>query len=238
MRWRVGLIDSCGVMSGLVASAGFVLEDAAPVTAGTAPRPRAVQRIPGRADPTGHGTRIAALLMRDQPDMDLVLAQVFVEPGATNAAVVGSAIDWCIAEGATLLHLSLGLANDRAPLAAAVRRAIDAGCVVVAATPARGAAVYPAAYSGVIRGTGDARCALGEISRLAAQTFGGCPRTDECAINRAGALSGATLSAQGASIGAAHVTRLILQGAVKSPGEVIAALAAMAKYWGPELRYI
>jgi hypothetical protein len=217
MLWRVGLIDSCGVMSGSVASAGFVLEDA-------------VQRIPGRADPTGHGTRIATLLTRDHCNIELILAQVFVEPGATNAVVVGSAIDWCIAEGATLLHLSLGLANDRAPLAVAVSRAIDLGCVVVAATPARGAAV--------IRGTGDARCASGEISQLAAQTFGGCPRTDACAINSAGTLGGATLHAQGASIGAAHVTRLILQGAVKSPGEVIAAMAAMAQYWGPELRYI
>ena len=237
MHWRVGLIDSCGVMPGSVASAGFVLEDAAASAAG---RDRAVVRVPSRVDPTGHGTRIATLLMQDHCDIELVLAQVFVGPGATNAAVVGSAIDWCRAEGANLLHLSLGLANDRAPLAGAVERAISSGCVMVAATPARGAAVFPAAYPGVIQGTGDARCAAGEISCLRPRTFGGCPRMGECASDDFSprALAGASLSGQGASIGAAHVTRAILQGAVSSPGEVVAALTAKARYWGPELRYI
>lgn len=211
MRWRVGLIDSGAAAAGVVRAARFAADGARADGAGP--------------DPTGHGTRVAALLRGAAPDIELVLAQVFAAGGPTSAAAVAAAIDWCVAEGAQLVHLSLGLAADRAPLAEAVARAVGAGRLVVAATPARGPAVYPAAYPGVIRATGDARCAPDEISRLAAATFGGCVRT-------------ATGAGQGASVGAAAVSRALL--AAIAPGSPYAlalqALGARARYDGPERR--
>jgi hypothetical protein len=211
MHWRVGLIDS-GADATRVAAAARFAPDGTPAGA-------------AGADPTGHGTRVAALLLEAAPDIELVLAQVFAGGAPTSAAAVAAAIDWCIAEGAQLVHLSLGLAADRAPLRAAVARAVDAGLLVVAATPARGAAVYPAAYPGVIRATGDARCAAGEISRLGPATFGGCVRT-------------AAGAGQGASVGAAAVSRALL--AAVAPGSplrlAVQALAARARYDGPERR--
>jgi hypothetical protein len=213
VRWRVGLVDSGAEPGLLLAAARFAADGAAGAVGG---------------DVTGHGTRIARLLASGRPDIELVLAQVFESGAPTSAAAVAAGIDWCVAEGATLVHLSLGLRSDRAPLAAAVGRAVAAGCLVVAATPARGAPVYPAAYAGVIRATGDARCAAGEISRLGPETFGGCVRPGP------GAAGG------GASVGAAAVSRALTTWLRPGPGpgfgEAVAALAARARYDGPERR--
>ena len=218
MGWRVGLIDSCGRWPGASRAAAFV-------AAGNQ-----VECREPAADPTGHGSRIAGLLGRDRR-IELLLGQVFTAAAASTGAAVAAAVDWAAAGGADLIHLSLGLAADRPLLGAAVARAIDAGCIVVASTPARGAPVYPAAYPGVIRATGDARCAPGEISCLAPGLFGGCPRLEDVPADaRAGA-------AGGASIGAAWVTWSILGGhAPLAASGVIAGLTAAARYVGPERR--
>jgi len=213
VRWRVGLVDSGADGAALAAHARF----AADGTHG-----------PAGPDPTGHGTRVARLIAGDRPQVELVLAQVFGSARPTSAAAVAAAVDWCLAERANLLHLSLGLAADRAVLARAIARAVAAGCLVVAATPARGAPVYPAAYAGVIRATGDARCGPEEISRLATATFGGCVRPDPA--RQAGG--------RGASVGAAAVSRALIAWIAPGGGYAAAvrALAARARYDGPERR--
>jgi hypothetical protein len=213
MRWRVALIDSCGIRSEAIDAAAFVTEG------------RQVECRQTVADPSGHGSRIAALLTRDHA-FELLLGQVFTNAGPTSSAAVAAAIDWAIARDAGLIHLSLGLEGNRAVLAAAVARAIAAGSIIVAATPARGAVVYPAAYPGVIRATGDARCAPGELSCLGSWLFGACPRLES---------AGQPVASAGASIGAAWVTRAILDGPVHAAAAaVVAALSAGAKYFGPE----
>ena len=233
MSWRVGLIDSCGgALEGLDAAplknASWVADAAAFVASDG--------RIECRetvADPTGHGSRIAELLISGR-SVELLLGQVFTTLGPTSGAAVAAAIDWAVVRRAGLIHLSLGLTGDRAVLCSAVQRAIDAGCIIVAAIPARGASVYPAAYPGVIRATGDARCAPHEVSALRPWFFGGCPRLEmaSLAANRRadGRESG------GASIGAAWVTRAILQEPALAASAAVAALTARAKYRGPERR--
>jgi hypothetical protein len=213
LHWRVGLIDSGADFAVPVAAARFAHDG---------------RRGPAGQDPTGHGSRIARLIAAGRPDVELVLAQVFGSGRPTSAAAVAAAVEWCLAERANLLHLSLGLAADRAALAAAIARAVGAGCLVVAATPARGAPVYPAAYAGVIRATGDARCGPDEISRLATATFGGCVRPGPDVAP----------GGRGASVGAAAVSRALL--AWVAPGSncaaAVQALAARARYDGPERR--
>jgi hypothetical protein len=212
--WRVGLIDSCGIWPGAIETVAFATED------------RRVEQRAVVADSSGHGSRIARLLIGGDAPCELLLAQVFVNTEATTSAAVAAAIDWVRARRARLIHMSLGLVGDRAVLAAAVARAVDAGCIVVASTPARGAPVYPAAYAGVIRATGDARCAPSELSWLGPSFFGGCPHIEDCAqTDRRG----------GASIGAARVSRAILNGTANAPARaVVAALAAAARHIGPE----
>lgn len=189
------------------------------------------------ADPTGHGSRVAQLFTAGDAALELLLGQVFLAARAASAATVAAAIDWAVASRANLIHMSLGLGADRAVLAAAVERAVGMGCLIVAAMPARGALVYPAGYPGVIRATGDARCAPGELSHLGPWFFGGCPRFEADAQDRAttGKFTGA--GAGGASVGAAWLTRSILQR--RRPATALAAvsaLSAMARYLGPERR--
>jgi len=245
--WRVGLIDSCGGLEGIDDAA---LEQASSVAdaAAFAARDGRVERRETVADPTGHGSRIAALLLRGR-SVELLLGQVFSTLGPTSGSAVAAAIDWAVERRAGLIHLSLGLAGDRAVLRAAVQRAIDAGCILVAAMPARGAPVYPAAYPGVIRATGDARCAPHELSALRPWFFGGCPRlelasptADGRATNGRATNSRAThgraegRARGGASIGAAWVTHAILQQSPLAAPAAVDALTARAKYLGPERR--
>lgn len=234
MAWRVALIDSCGEWPGAGQAASFV-------AAG-----RRVERRDPVADPTGHGSRIADLLLRARA-IDLRLGQVFTSAAPTTSAAVAAAVDWAVAGRADLIHLSLGLAADRAVLREAIARALAAGVVVVAAAPARGAApagdastakgparcgpVYPASYEGVIRGTGDARCAPGEISVLGAALFGACPRPTARDVDKPKAKAG------GASIGAAWLTWSLTAGPpTPSVAEAVRCLAAAARYHGPERR--
>jgi subtilisin family serine protease len=212
-RWRVGLIDS-GVAAGCaVLNARRFRDDT-----------HGVRREAAVPDSSGHGTAVAAVL---GGAAGLLVGQVLDAHGRATAAALADAIDWAREEGAQLLHLSLGLGHDRAVLASAVARALAAGIIVVAAAPARGVRTWPAAYPGVIRATGDARCAGGEISHRPSPEadFGGCA-----------AMSFGARTRRGASIGAAHVTRFVL--AHCAPGTPAAALraevAALASYCGAE----
>jgi hypothetical protein len=216
VTWRVGLVDSCGGLEGIDAAdaAAFVACDGRVECRGTV------------ADPTGHGSRVAELLISGRR-LELLLGQVFTTPGPASGAAVAAAIDWAVERRVGLIHLSLGLAGDRIVLGRAVQRAIAAGCIIVAAMPARGAPVYPAAYGGVIRATGDARCAPHELSHLGPWFFGGCPRLEVAGDGRARG---------GASIGAAWVTHAILQDATLAAPAAVDALTARAKYLGPERR--
>jgi hypothetical protein len=219
MIWRVGLIDSCGAWSGAVDAAAFASE-------GTH-----VERVSPAPDPTGHGSRIAGLLTEDGATVELLLAQVFLNARPASPAAVAAGVDWAASHGAHLIHLSLGLAADRAVLRAAVARAVDSGIVVVAAMPARGEPVYPAAYPTVIGGTGDARCGPGEISTLGPRLFGGCPRTAR--VVRGGTMGGRG----GASAGAAWVSKAIVHLPVGTQADAaIDALRATARHVGPERR--
>lgn len=219
MIWRVGLIDSCGAWRGAAEAAAFASE-------GTR-----IERVSPVTDPTGHGSRIAGLLTEEGAPVELLLAQVFFNARPASAAAVAAAVDWAVSRGAHLIHLSLGLAADRSVLRAAVARAIGAGIVLVAAMPARGEPVYPAAYPSVIGGTGDARCGPGEISALGPRLFGGCARTARVARG------GTTGWRGGASVGAAWVSKA-LSGlpAGTQTDEAIHALRAMARHVGPERR--
>jgi hypothetical protein len=226
VSWRVGLIDSCGIWPRAADAAAF-----ASVSLD-------VERRPPATDPTGHGSRIAGLLTADDGSIQLLLGQVFVRAEPASAAAVAAAIDWAVYRGATLIHLSLGIRADRPVLRAAVSRALDSKVIVVASTPARGAPVYPAAYQGVIRGTGDARCAPGVLSCLAPRLFGGCPRLADLPLaERVRGDAVDPVGRGGASAGAAWVSKAILQLADGTRADAAAeALTARAAFHGPERR--
>lgn len=223
---RVGIVDS-GVptlaSARVAGSAAFVLEDEV-----------CVQRA-ATTDVLGHGSSVAACVLAQAPEAELWCAQVFHQRLTTTALQVAQAIDWLVAQQVEVINLSLGLRNDRAVLAAACERACAAGVIVCAASPARGAPVYPAAYPGVWRVTGDARCALDQWSWLA---------TGQADYGAHVAAPAGSEQGAGASLGCAHlsghVARILAQpaapGGVARAAHVHAVLQAGAHFRGPERR--
>lgn len=126
-------------------------------------------------DSLGHGSAILEIIAEQAPQAEFAIAQIFTERLTTTAVQVAAAIDWLVEQKVDVINLSLGLRSDRDALCSACERAVAAGIMVCASTPARGAPVYPAAYPGVFRMTGDARCSKPQISSLKTQyaDFGG-----------------------------------------------------------------
>ena len=179
-------------------------------------------------DQLGHGSAMTEIISQKSPQIALLIAKVFFQKLACTPAQIASALDWQIAEGAKLINMSFGLHADRLILKQACRRAMEAGVILVAASPARGDPVYPAAYPGVIRATGDARCGQTEISYL------NSPQADFGGHVRAGH------DIAGASVGCAYVSsaliNILLEQANLNPADLINALVSQAGYLGPENR--
>jgi hypothetical protein len=205
---RVGLIDT-GIAVDLAAAVAATRS----FTAGP----------PAAAD--GHGTTVAAIILHHAPAARLLDARAFDAGGRAAPAAIAAALHWLIAERAALVNLSLGLRQDRAILRSAVAAAQAAGLLLIAATPARGAPVYPAAYPGLLRITGDARCAPDDLSALGGSPadYGACPHD----------LTG---TPGGASLATAHVTGLLARKLAAGAAGHHAILARAARYIGRERR--
>ncbi|WP_028630066.1 MULTISPECIES: peptidase S8 [Pseudomonas] len=117
-------------------------------------------------DALGHGSVVLDTLTRQCGPVRLCVAQVFAERWQTSPLQIAAALHWLIEQNVALVNLSLGLRNDRPVLREACVLAHTAGILLCASSPAQGEPVYPAAYPGVIRVTGDARCAPGQWSWL------------------------------------------------------------------------
>ncbi len=180
-------------------------------------------------DQLGHGSALTKIIAYPSSDVKLVIAKVFFDKLICTPAQIAAALDWQITQGARLINMSFGLHSDRPILKAACQRALKAGAILVAAAPARGKPVYPAAYEGVIRATGDARCEQVEISYLNSPQadFGGHVRAHNSNI-------------AGASIGCAHVTSAFIQILLQNPdldrADLFDRLISQARYRGPENR--
>ena len=226
----VGLIDSGlgpELESKAHSSRAFILDESGELVA-----------RPAEPDQVGHGSLVARIVLSHEPNALLVNAQVFHARAAATALAVAAALDWSITQGARLIILSLGLREDRAVLRQACARALDQGAVLLASSPAQGAAVFPASYPGVIRITGDARCAPDEISHLASAQadFGACVRA-----GGRGGDAGPPATVAGASLAVAHVCGHLAKhfaavGGAIDPTTARAFLNATARYHGPERR--
>lgn len=129
-----------------------------------------------RTDSIGHGTAVASLILARASRCSLLSAQVFYAARPTAARVIAAAIEWCVAEGARVVNLSLGLLDDRRVLRESCLAAISRDVLLVASHPVRGATTYPAVYPGVLAVTGDIRCGEGDCSSIARNLlFGASP---------------------------------------------------------------
>lgn len=209
--WRVAIVDS-GI-EGVPGQRQFVDDG------------ECVRQLASTGDALGHGTAVAAIIASAGAPVELISAQVLNARGRSSAAAVAAALSWALGQGTGLIHLSLGLSQDRSVLAEAVAQAVCAGVILVASAPARGVPTFPASYPGVIRATGDARCTLEQISHLGTSwvDFGAC-------VTRGGW--------RGASVGAAYLTRFIVSHILPATTDrdLRERLGRLVAYRGPECR--
>ncbi|WP_271407898.1 subtilisin-like serine protease QhpE [Pseudomonas sp. Q1-7] len=181
-----------------------------------------------RPDALGHGSAVLDTLGEQCGPVRLCVAQVFGERWQTSPLQIAAALHWLIEQDVALISMSLGLRNDRPVLREACVLAQTSGLILCASSPAQGEPVYPAAYPGVIRVTGDARCASGQWSWLnSPQADFGAP---VCAAN----------GVAGSSVGCAALSGIIAGFLQAQPGAsreaVIAWLREGAAFVGPERR--
>ncbi|MHB8667123.1 MAG: subtilisin-like serine protease QhpE [Burkholderiales bacterium] len=117
-----------------------------------------IDRAAAGDDVLGHGAQIARIILDLAPAASLVCAQAFSHRRAADAGLVAQGIHWCLDQGVRVINLSFGLHSDVEVLRHASGRAAASGVLLVAAFPARGAPVYPAAYPEAVAVSGDARC--------------------------------------------------------------------------------
>ena len=188
-----------------------------------------VKRNTSSEDCSGHGTTLARVILEHAPRAKIAHAQVFSSSGMTTAAAAAAGLNWVVKRGVRLVNMSFGLRQDRDVLRKACRHALESEVILVGSTPARGQPVFPSYYPGVIRITGDARCAPSEISdldRLQAD-FGACCRAQGSPI-------------AGASLASAHASGILAAFLARSPSsttdDACAYLRECAVYHGSERR--
>ncbi len=191
---------------------------------------------PALHDQLGHGDAIARIILTHAPQAALVSAQVFHDTLAASPALIAEGVNWARIQGARLIVLALGVRADRTVLRSACQGALASGCILLAASPARGPDVFPAQYDGVIRAMGDARCGAHDISALMS------PRAHFGAPPLAPAILGSDHPLRGASCAAAHVAgrlaALLETAPHLSAHDLKDRLAQTARFHGPERRSV
>lgn len=110
-------------------------------------------------DFSGHGTNIAGVIAAQQNDLgitggnpNVLLYSARVLDGANEAPIsrVVEAIDWAIEKNVNIINLSFVTTTDSPELKAAIKRAYNAGILIIAAAGNNGYVAYPAAYPEVM----------------------------------------------------------------------------------------
>ncbi|WP_157832821.1 hypothetical protein [Thiolinea disciformis] len=169
-----------------------------------------------------HARAVAAAIHVFCPQADILPFPVFSGSLSTNRQRVIEQLEVALLVDGTILHCSFGFPTPDAATEQVFALACQQFRFVVASAPARGKAVYPAGYKGVIKASGDARCAEGEYSWLGTEMvdFAASPWP-------VGGGNG------GASIAAGRVTGVLARACLEGNASR-EQLIARANYWGIE----
>ena len=182
-----------------------------------------------QSDELGHSSAVISRIETSGITIEYCIAKVFSDRLVCEVEQCTTAIRWLIDQNPVFINMSFGLRRDDPALQLVCDAAQEAGIGIVAASPAQGAHVYPAAYAGVLRATGDARCRPGEIAWL-----------DTVQADVAGYVGDPAIGPAGASIGCASVSARLAAIADVEPeltfSHLVELLAAEAEYQGPEHR--
>ena len=130
-------------------------------------------------DISGHGTSVAGIIAAKDNDegitginpyVQLYSARILDENKQAPASRVVAAIDWAIEQDVDIINISFGTTVDSEEIHAAIRRAYDAGILIVAAAGNNGVVEYPAASDEVI--------AVGAVDAKGERTEGNVKEAD------------------------------------------------------------
>jgi hypothetical protein len=162
---RVGLIDS-GIASEWMQQVDAKLAFILTRNPGASSSDFTVERRQMTPDALGHGSAVSRRIASFAPGVRWHVAQVFDANRRASALQIAAALDWLAQQDIPLVCMSLGVRTDHPSLARACANAVSRGMTLCASVPARGVSVFPAAYAGMVRVTGDARCAPRQWSWL------------------------------------------------------------------------
>jgi len=126
---------------------------------------------PDYVDRLGHGTAVMAAIREKAPEADLFAVRIFHESLSCSIDCLVAAIDWSVRNHMRLINLSLGTGKPEheGVLEAAVNRAVEKGCSIVAAYEDSGVRWLPGCLPGVVPVALDWNCPRDEYrtSKLA-----------------------------------------------------------------------
>jgi subtilisin family serine protease len=124
-------------------------------------------------DDNGHGTDIAAAIVRMAPDVRLVGIKIMDDRLRTSAQLMAAGIETAFRHGAHVINLSLGTPNmlEAIDLRDCCGMAVDAGSVVVAAAHPYGDRAYPADLPETVGVTTNKECPLDKYYYFAPKRF-------------------------------------------------------------------
>lgn len=116
-------------------------------------------------DRIGHGTAVTAAIKEKAPLVECFAVRIFAERLSAPAAVLAAAIDWAASAGMHVVNLSLGTSNfaHAEMFRSVIRRAADAGTLVVAARQEGEQQWLPGILRGVIGVEVDWECPRHEL---------------------------------------------------------------------------
>jgi subtilisin family serine protease len=112
-------------------------------------------------DDYGHGTLVSGVIAAQNnsigivgvaPDVELYPVKVLDKYGEGDISAIASGVDWCIKNKIQIINMSFAIDEDKPLLCSSIKKAIDAGIIVVASASNTygGDAGYPASYDNVI----------------------------------------------------------------------------------------
>lgn len=116
-----------------------------------------ISRAPIEPDTLGHGTALSRIINQYCPDAYFVLAQIINPQGISSLPQLNASIPW-LSEQAQVINFSLGLSKRDLQLEYLCQQARESGRILIASSPAIGAAVYPANFDTVYAVTGNINC--------------------------------------------------------------------------------
>ena len=133
-------------------------------------------------DDNGHGTEVAAAVVRMAPDVRIVAIKIMDERLRTSAQLMAAGIETAYRHGAQIINLSLGTPNmlEAIDLRDCCGLAVDAGAVVVAAAHPQGDRAYPADLPETVGVTTHKECPMDKVYYFAPKRF---PRAEWRALS-------------------------------------------------------